>query len=130
MAGAERRQAAEAAAQEEAAAHARAKRSANDVLAERPAKTNKTNPAGLLPEEYLPPNKQIIIREFPESYGKEELTALFQRFPGFQDMRVVQGRGIAICDFEDETGATAAKEAMHGQVLGERTMKVTYQRKT
>lgn len=83
-----------------------------------------------MPEEYLPPNKIIIIREFPETYGKDELTGAFARFPGFKEVRLVPGRqGIAFAEYQDETGAIAAREAMNGQTLAEKTIRVTFQRK-
>ncbi|KAF7187496.1 U1 small nuclear ribonucleoprotein [Pseudocercospora fuligena] len=115
---------------EEAAAEAAkpAKRPADSAnLAERPAKSTK--PSNAMADEYLPPNKTLILRDFPDEYGKDELSALFARFPGFKEVRVVPGRkGLAFAEYEDEIGGTAAKEAMHGQELGEKTIRVTYQR--
>lgn len=125
----ERKQAREAA-EREAAAKKSAKRTAQETLVDRPAKTNKVNPAGVVPEEHLPPNKIIIIREFPDEYGKDELTTAFSRFPGFKEVRLVPGRkGIAFAEYLDETGATAARESMNGQAMGEKSIRVTFQRK-
>ncbi|EME40757.1 hypothetical protein DOTSEDRAFT_27368 [Dothistroma septosporum NZE10] len=105
-----------------------AKRAAAESLAERPAKSTKPGP-GANQDEYLPPNKILLLRELPEDYGKEALTAVFQRFPGFKEVRVVPGRkGLAFAEYEDETGSTAAREAMNGVTLGEKTIKVTFQR--
>ncbi|KAF1821407.1 uncharacterized protein K489DRAFT_389384 [Dissoconium aciculare CBS 342.82] len=136
----ERKQAAETAAQEAAAAAAAAakpnKRAAQEVLADRPAKSSTksgVNSAAVVPEEYLPPNKIIIIRDFPDDFGKDELTAAFSRFPGFKEVRLVPGRkGIAFAEYLDESGATAAREGVNGQSLGGeggKGVKVTYQRK-
>jgi hypothetical protein len=85
-----------------------------------------------VPEEYLPPNKIIIIRDFPDEYGKDELTAAFARFPGFKEVRLVPGRkGIAFAEYVDENGAVAAREGTNGTSLkeGEKAIKVTFQRK-
>ncbi|KAK4617876.1 U1 small nuclear ribonucleoprotein [Fulvia fulva] len=106
-----------------------AKRAAAESLAERPAKTTKPGPGGANQDEYLPPNKILLLRELPEDYGKEALTAVFQRFPGFKEVRVVPGRkGLAFAEYEDETGAIAAREAMNGVTLGEKNIRVTFQR--
>ncbi|KAI7457878.1 hypothetical protein KC351_g18454, partial [Hortaea werneckii] len=84
---------------------------------------------GVVPDEYLPPNKVLFLRDLPEDYGKDALTAIFSRFPGFQELRTVPGRGgIAFVEYESEEGAIAAKEAMGGVELGGKNIRVTYQR--
>lgn len=123
----ERKQAAAAAAE---AAQA-AKRPAADSLAERPAKTAKpAATAGSVADEYLPPNKILFLRELPDSYGKAELAAIFQRYPGFKEVRLVPGRkGIAFVEYDAEEGAIAAKEATTGMQLEDKAIRVTYQKK-
>lgn len=127
---AERKQAVEAA----NAKAANKRPAAEENLVERPAKNAKpAQPAGVVPEEYLPPNKILLLRELPEDYGKEALAAIFSRFPGFKDVRLVPGRkGIAFVEYEDESGAITAKEATSGMMLGGedgKAMRVTFQRK-
>ena len=122
---AERRHAIEAANQQAA------KRPAPEALAERPSKTAKAaNPAaGVIPDEYLPPNKILFLRELPEDYGKEALAAIFGRFAGFKEVRTVPGRkAIAFVEYEDEEGAITAKESTAGMTLGEKAIRVTFQR--
>ncbi|KAK5121390.1 hypothetical protein LTR85_005222 [Meristemomyces frigidus] len=106
------------------------KRPATETLAERSAKTAKpAQPAGVVPDEYLPPNKVLFLRELPEDYGKDGLTVIFSRFPGFKELRLVPGRkGIAFVEYADEEGAIAAKEATAGMTLGDKAIRVTYQR--
>ncbi|RMY45909.1 hypothetical protein D0865_09618 [Hortaea werneckii] len=106
------------------------KRNADPSLTERPAKTAKPGQQpGVVPDEYLPPNKVLFLRDLPEDYGKDALTAIFSRFPGFQELRTVPGRsGIAFVEYESEEGAIAAKEAMGGVELGGKNIRVTYQR--
>ncbi|USW57285.1 Putative RNA recognition motif domain, nucleotide-binding alpha-beta plait domain superfamily [Septoria linicola] len=121
----ERKQALEA----QAAAANPAKRAADpSSLAERPAKTTK--PAGgAMADEYLPPNKILVLRELPEDYSKEALTAVFQRFPGFKEVRMVPGRkGLAFAEYSEDSEAITAKEAMNGVTLGDKTIRVTFQR--
>lgn len=122
---AERKQASEAAAQQQKAA----KRAATETLTERPAKTAKGATAGVIPDEYLPPNKILFLRELPEDYDKDNIATIFRRFAGFKEVRMVPSRkGIAFVEYEDENAAISAKEATTGLTLGDKTVKVTFQR--
>jgi U2 small nuclear ribonucleoprotein B'' len=124
---AERKQAEEAA----AAAAASVKRPQEDsAMPDRPAKSVKPTAAGgAVPDEYLPPNKTLFLRDLPEDYGKDALAVIFKRYPGFREIRVVPGRNtIAFAEYEDETGAIAAKEALSGIELSGQKIKITYQR--
>ncbi|KJX94701.1 U1 small nuclear ribonucleoprotein [Zymoseptoria brevis] len=99
-----------------------------DSIAERPAKSNKA--ATAVADDYLPPNRILLLRDFPEGYGKTELTALFQRYPGFKEIRMVPGRaGLAFAEYEEETQSAAAREALNGMSMGESKFKVTFQKK-
>ena len=83
----------------------------------------------MIPDEYLPPNKILFLRELPEDYGKEALAAIFGRFAGFKEVRTVPGRkAIAFVEYEDEEGAITAKESTAGMTLGEKAIRVTFQR--
>lgn len=83
-----------------------------------------------MPDEYLPPNKILFLRDLPEEYGKGDIASVFSGYPGFKEVRVVPGRkGIAFVEYEDEEGAIAAKEGTTGMSLGEKAIKVTYQKK-
>ncbi|RMZ84722.1 hypothetical protein DV737_g1054, partial [Chaetothyriales sp. CBS 132003] len=108
-------------------------------LAARPAKAQKgaglkgssANTAAVIPDEYLPPNKILFIRDLPESYDADGLTTIFSRFEGFKEVRMVPGRkGIAFVEYEAESGAISAKEATAGMQLGDQGggIRVTYQR--
>ena len=94
-------------------------------------KSSNATAAAVIPDEYLPPNKILFLRELPESYDTESLNAIFGRFEGFKEVRIVPGRkGIAFVEYESETGAISAKEATSGMPLGEngKPIRVTYQR--
>ncbi|WEW60971.1 hypothetical protein PRK78_006460 [Emydomyces testavorans] len=87
--------------------------------------------APVIPDEYLPPNKILFLREVPESYDADGLTAIFGRFEGFREVRMVPGRkGIAFVEYDNEAGAISAKEATSAMALGEngKPIRVTYQR--
>lgn len=106
---------------------------------QRPAKTTKgagLKPtagaaAAVIPDEYLPPNKILFLRELPDDTNEEGLSAIFGRFEGFLEVRMVPGRkGIAFVEYDSEAGAISAKEATSGMTMGEqgKAIRVTYQR--
>jgi len=85
----------------------------------------------VVPDEYLPPNKILFVQNLPDDHDIESLTAIFGRFEGFREVRMVPGRkGIAFVEYEAEAGAITAKENTAGMPLadGTKLMKVTYQR--
>ncbi|KAB8073973.1 hypothetical protein BDV29DRAFT_174400 [Aspergillus leporis] len=115
------------------------KRPAGAPDSTRPAKTAKgagLKPtsgatAAVIPDEYLPPNKILFLRDLPDTADQESLTAVFGRFEGFQEVRLVPGRkGIAFVEYENESGAISAKEATSGMPMGDngKPIRVTYQR--
>ncbi|CAK3875738.1 U1 small nuclear ribonucleo [Lecanosticta acicola] len=105
------------------------KRTAPETLADRPAKSTKAGASSIV-DDYLPPNKILLIRDFPSEYGSTELTSLFQRYDGFKEVRIAPIPGVAFVEYQDETGAIAAKEGLNGAKLGDAPgpMKVTFQR--
>jgi RNA recognition motif-containing protein len=126
-------------AQEALEAQKKLKRPAAAAESTRPAKTTKG--AGLkptsgattavVPDEYLPPNKILFLRELPDEASEEGLSAVFGRFEGFQEVRLVPGRkGIAFVEYQTEAGAISAKEATSGMPMGDqgKPIRVTYQR--
>ena len=121
----ERKQALEA---QEAAAKSAKRAAEPSSLAERPAKSSKPS-GGAMVDEYNAPNKTLLLRDLPDDYTKEAVTAVFQRFPGFKEVRMVPGRaGIAFAEYNDESESAVAREAMNGRTLGEKTIRVTFQR--
>ncbi|KAI0021584.1 RNA recognition domain-containing protein [Xylariomycetidae sp. FL0641] len=99
-----------------------------------PGGLKATGPAGanaVVPDEYLPPNKILFVQNLPDEFGIDDLTAIFGRFEGFREVRLVPGRkGIAFIEYEAEAGAITAKENTAGMAVGDgaRFIKVTYQR--
>lgn len=87
--------------------------------------------AAVVPDEYLPPNKILFLRDLPDDADQERLSAIFGRFDGFQEVRLVPGRrGIAFVEYENESGAISAKEATSGRPIWDqgKAIRVTYQR--
>lgn len=106
---------------------------ARPVKATRGAGLKSSNPgaAAVIPDEYLPPNKILFVQNILEDYDFESLSAIFSRYEGFREVRLVPGRkGIAFVEYEAETGAISAKENTAGIALGDagQVLKVTYQR--
>ncbi|KAK2627865.1 hypothetical protein QTJ16_002511 [Diplocarpon rosae] len=105
---------------------------ARPIKATRGAGLKSTNAgaAAVIPDEYLPPNKILFLQNLPEDYDIDALTAIFGRFEGFREVRLVPGRrGIAFVEYDNEAGAITAKENTAGMSLSEsQAMKVTYQR--
>ncbi|KAL8761740.1 MAG: hypothetical protein Q9184_002182 [Pyrenodesmia sp. 2 TL-2023] len=112
---------------------------APDTAVARPTKATRgaglksSNPGAgaVVPEEYLPPNKILFVQNLPEDYDVDGLTAIFGRFEGFREVRLVPGRrGIAFVEYEAEAGAISAKESTSGMGLGaeSKPIKVVYQR--
>lgn len=94
-------------------------------------KSTQAGAAAVIPDEYLPPNKILFVQNLADEYDIDALTAIFGRFEGFREVRLVPGRrGIAFIEYETEQGAISAKENTAGMALGEegKVMKVTYQR--
>ncbi|CVK93121.1 related to small nuclear ribonucleoprotein snRNP U1A [Fusarium mangiferae] len=112
------------------------KRGPGSVNDNRPAKAAKSGlkstsaaASGSVLDEFLPPNKILFVQNFPEDYDIETLTSVFGRFDGFREVRLVPGRrGIAFVEYEAEQGAITAKENTAGLHLGDKPIKVTYQR--
>ncbi|PTB39783.1 uncharacterized protein TrAFT101_005173 [Trichoderma asperellum] len=113
------------------------KRAAGAAAEARPSKSAK--PSGLkstsapasavVPDEYLPPNKILFIQNVPDEYDIDGLNAIFGRFDGFREIRLVPGRrGIAFVEYQNEQGAITAKENTAGMLLADKPIKVTYQR--
>ncbi|RDL30344.1 RNA-binding, RBD [Venustampulla echinocandica] len=105
---------------------------ARPIKAPRGAGLKSSNPAGaaVIPDEYLPPNKILFVQNLADEY-EAELSAIFGRFEGFREVRLVPGRsGIAFVEYESEAGAISAKENTAGMALGPdgQIIKVTYQR--
>ncbi|KAI1109184.1 RNA recognition domain-containing protein [Nemania sp. NC0429] len=135
----DKRKAAEAAEEQKRLKRAGAAVAATDATG-RPAKaargaglkaTGGATANTVVPDEYLPPNKILFVQNLPDDYDIEALTAVFGRFEGFREVRLVPGRkGIAFIEYEAEAGAITAKENTAGMAVGDgsKFIKVTYQR--
>ena len=86
--------------------------------------------AAVVPDEYVRPNKTLFLQNIPRDVDEEALSAVFERFEGFKEVRLVSVRAVAFAEFENEQFAITAKEATANTPIGAegKAMKVTYQR--
>ncbi|BFZ56614.1 hypothetical protein PYCC9005_003661 [Savitreella phatthalungensis] len=86
------------------------------------ATATTTTTATTLASNDNPPNKLLFIQNLPpaeEGGSAEVLGAVFGRFAGFVEVRVVPGdRGLAFVEYSNVDGATAARDATAGLSLG------------
>ena len=53
--------------------------------------------------EQLPANKILFVQNLPDTTTASMLSMLFQQFPGYQEVRLVDGRpGIAFVEYEND----------------------------
>lgn len=107
------------------------KRPAASQPAKRPLKKaggGKAQPQ--IPDEYLPPNKVLLVQGLPDDSTKDNIQLIFGRFPGLVEIRMVPGRkGIAFVEYEKEGAAITAKEGTGGLLLQDKPLRITYARK-
>ena len=61
------------------------------------------------------PNKILFVQNLPAGTGEQEIAAVFKRFPGFADVRLIPNRPeLAFIEFENEGQAAAARSATDG----------------
>jgi len=97
-----------------------------------PNKDRLSQPGALTDQ---PPNQILFLTNLPtetnEKTNEMMLTMLFNQFPGFKEVRLVPGRtDIAFVEFETDSQATAAKEALQGfKITPTHAMKITFAKK-
>jgi len=75
-----------------------------------------------------PPNKILFLQGLSTDVTEEMLTFLFQRYSGFQEVRLVAGRSdVAFVEYETEQYSALAKDALDGFKLTQtKAIKVSY----
>ncbi|KAI8069762.1 uncharacterized protein B0P05DRAFT_513935 [Gilbertella persicaria] len=95
------------------------------------AAPSQHNPTANIPDEYLPPNSILFLQKLPETITQQQLTDLFQRYPGFREVRMIPTKKtIAFVEYDNEIQSGMAKNELNGFKLGpDQEMKVTFARK-
>jgi len=93
-------------------------------------KESGLHPAHLQPKQQ-PPNKILFVENLPDQCTDLMLSMLFQQFPGFKEVRMVQGKqGIAFVEFETEVEAGVAMNGLqHFKITPTNLMVISYAKK-
>jgi len=93
-------------------------------------KESGVHPAHLQPKQQ-PPNKILFVENLPDQCTDLMLSMLFQQFPGFKEVRMVQGKqGIAFVEFETEVEAGVAMNGLqHFKITPTNLMVISYAKK-
>ncbi|KAE8600959.1 hypothetical protein XENTR_v10013476 [Xenopus tropicalis] len=114
---------------------AKAQEQAANAANKKPAlASNANNAPGASQNQQVPdnpPNYILFLNNLPEETNEMMLSMLFNQFPGFKEVRLVPGRhDIAFVEFENETEAGAARDALQGfKITPSHAMKITYANK-
>lgn len=67
------------------------------------------------PDGAAPPNRILFVQNLPEATTDAMLGMLFQQFPGFKEVRMVESRpGIAFVEFDNEMQSGVAMSGLQG----------------
>ncbi|KAL9684480.1 hypothetical protein QQ045_021920 [Rhodiola kirilowii] len=66
-------------------------------------------------DESIAPNNILFIQNLPHQTKSEELTFLFEKYPGFKEVRLIEAKpGIAFVEFEDDGQSSSAMQGLQG----------------
>lgn len=88
-------------------------------------------PAGAMPvgpEGTAPPNKILFAQNLPEATTGQMISMLFQQYPGFLEVRMVDARpGIAFIEFDSDLSSTTAMAGLQGfKITPDKAMMLSY----
>eukprot|EP00930_Biecheleria_cincta_P103509 TRINITY_DN954_c0_g2_i1.p1 TRINITY_DN954_c0_g2~~TRINITY_DN954_c0_g2_i1.p1 ORF type:complete len:258 (-),score=62.93 TRINITY_DN954_c0_g2_i1:42-815(-) len=76
------------------------------------------------------PNKTLFVENLPTEATDTMLSMLFRQYPGFQEVRLIGGRGVAFVDYQNEYQAGMAMQGLQGFAMTpEVKLNLTYARK-
>lgn len=88
-------------------------------------KAPQSKPAGA-----AEPNKTLFVENLPSEATDTMLSMLFRQYPGFQEVRLIPGRGVAFVDYQNEYQAGMAMQGLQGFAMTpEVKLSLTYARK-
>ncbi|CAN1266410.1 U2 small nuclear ribonucleoprotein B'' [Linum perenne] len=93
-----------------------------------PAPFRQGNSGG---EETMPPNNILFIQNLPHGTTSMMLHVLFQQYPGFKEVRMVEAKpGIAFVEFEDDVQSSMAMQALQGfKITPQNPMAISFAKK-
>jgi U2 small nuclear ribonucleoprotein B'' len=80
------------------------------------------------PSGIEPPNKILFVQNLPPATNSQMLGMLFQQFPGFKEVRMVDARpGISFVEFENDMQASVAMTGLQAfKITPTNAMNITY----
>lgn len=98
---------------------------------EEPTSLTTGVPLAPIQPKQQPPNKILFVENLPEGCTDLMLQMLFQQFPGFKEVRMVQGKqGIAFVEFENEVeGSVAMNGLQHFKITPTHLMVISFAKK-
>lgn len=74
------------------------------------------------------PEKTLLLSQLPADITQQQLSGLFQQYPGFKEVRTVPGKtDIAFVEYQDAVQAKVARDALNGFKLNSNhTLSVDY----
>ncbi|KAK9279364.1 hypothetical protein L1049_013043 [Liquidambar formosana] len=77
------------------------------------------------------PNHILFIQNLPHQTTSMMLEVLFQQYPGFREVRMIEAKpGIAFVEFEDDVQSAMAMQALQGfKITPQNPMAITYAKK-
>lgn len=80
------------------------------------------------PDGQALPNKILFVQNLPEASTEAMLSLLFQQFPGFKEVRLVEARpGIAFIEYDSEVQSGVAMQGLQGfKVTPQNAMAISY----
>jgi RNA recognition motif len=78
--------------------------------------------------EEVPPSNRLFVQNLPEECPELALSVLFQRFPGFKEVRMVPGKkGIAFVEFSTDVEAGVAMTGLQlFKITPDHMMQISY----
>merc|ERR1712216_17082 len=72
-------------------------------------------------------NRVLFAENLPAEVNENMLGMLFRQYPGFDAARLVEGRGVAFVEFEDDVQAGVAMQGLQGfRITPDMGLKLSY----
>jgi len=95
-----------------------------------PNQTAAVKPQAPAAQAAAEPNRTLFVENLPAEATETMLSMLFRQYPGFQEVRVIQGRNVAFVDYQNEYQSGMAIQGLQGFAMTpEQKLKLTYARK-
>merc|ERR1711990_173764 len=79
-----------------------------------PQQTTSAPKAAAKPAANMEPNRTLFVENLPNEATDTMLSMLFRQYPGFQEVRLIPGRAVALVDYENEHQAGMAMQGLQG----------------